>query len=81
MPRMSKPLRPDSDQVRDLFNRLGRPDAQAALGLPNQSAITDAIAAGVIPARYYLGLDRLGSEKGVEVPQHLFSWRLPQAAE
>jgi hypothetical protein len=65
--------------AREIVDAIGRGEIASGLGV-SPSSISDAVIAGVFPARWYLGLRDLGSRKGVVVPEALFHWR-PLRAE
>ena len=59
---------------KDVYEALGRDRIQRELGL-TPASLTDAIADGKFPARWYARIKALADADGVALPLALFSWR------
>ena len=79
---MSTEAPPSTDEitVEEICEKLGRLNIATCLGL-QKSAISNAIAAGVFPARWFAIISAMCREAGIACPLHLFAFaNAPQPA-
>lgn len=66
------PHRPES--AADLASLIGRKDMEAALGV-GKTAISNAVVRGVFPSSWFVTMDSIARNRGIECPPRLFGMR------
>lgn len=71
----------DAPTTRDICDRIGRKLVADRIGV-SKKAVSNAVAEGVFPARWYRELRAVCSEQGIECPEDLFNFaRAPSTEE
>ena len=66
--------------IKTALEKLGRQDLQPRLGLVKQS-MSAAVTSGAFPASWYIIVQELAEEKGIDVPDSLFNFKKAAQSE
>ena len=68
-------MMPGMDHVPHIIDTLGRAEIAARLGV-KETAVAKARVKRIMPAAWYQVIKEMAAEKGVDCPDHVFSWKV-----